>query len=358
MKSSIAENIRLFRKQKKLTQEQLAEAMGVTTGAVHKWEAGLSTPELGLIMDLADFFDVSVDILLGYKINDKRLDTLYKRVTERLTTMDPAILPEIEQALQKYPNVFNVVYKAALIFLVFSIGEENKANAKRALELFERSLALLPQNTDPSVGEVTIYSNMASAHEVLGEYDKAVEILKAHNLNGMFNDSIGIEEVLYLKKPDEAEKFLSEALIDSFSVFTNASFGISLLLCAKKEYDSALDLIKWEEYNINMLRSNDKVNFLSKIEILTMVAKAGIFLGKGDRKEATKIMRNVYSKAGQFDLAPDYSGNSLRFASVPKDFILHDSMGATAAESVETLIKVIENSELGDIWRKIKNNGN
>ena len=60
MTLTLAENIRVQRRQRGLTQEQLAEALGVTTGAVHKWEAGASTPELSMIVELADFFDLSV----------------------------------------------------------------------------------------------------------------------------------------------------------------------------------------------------------------------------------------------------------------------------------------------------------
>ena len=50
MKMMLAENIRRFRKERFLTQEQLSEALGVTAGAVYKWEAKLSTPDLGLII--------------------------------------------------------------------------------------------------------------------------------------------------------------------------------------------------------------------------------------------------------------------------------------------------------------------
>jgi transcriptional regulator with XRE-family HTH domain len=75
MKMMLAENIRTFRKERSLTQEQLAEALGVTAGAVYKWEAKLSIPELGLIIQMADFFDISVDVLLGYEVRDNRLET-------------------------------------------------------------------------------------------------------------------------------------------------------------------------------------------------------------------------------------------------------------------------------------------
>ena len=42
MEMTLSKNIRAFRKQRSLTQEQLAEVLGVTPGAVYKWEAKLS----------------------------------------------------------------------------------------------------------------------------------------------------------------------------------------------------------------------------------------------------------------------------------------------------------------------------
>ena len=44
METRLAENIRAFRKQRGLTQEQLAEVLGVTVGAVHKWERSFPCP--------------------------------------------------------------------------------------------------------------------------------------------------------------------------------------------------------------------------------------------------------------------------------------------------------------------------
>ena len=90
MKLSLAENIRAYRKERKMTQEQLAGVLGVTVGAVYKWESGLSVPELNMITELADFFDVSVDVLLGYRMKDNRLDALMERLSACCQTMDPA----------------------------------------------------------------------------------------------------------------------------------------------------------------------------------------------------------------------------------------------------------------------------
>ena len=87
MKMRLAENIRAFRKERSLTQEQLSEALGVTAGAVYKWEAKLSIPELELIIQMADFFDTSVDVLLGYEVKDNRLEA--DGVLEKLPGGDP-----------------------------------------------------------------------------------------------------------------------------------------------------------------------------------------------------------------------------------------------------------------------------
>ncbi len=63
---SLGGRIAELRRQKGWSQENLAEQLGVTRQSVSKWESGFTTPELGLIVELADFFETSVDVLLGY----------------------------------------------------------------------------------------------------------------------------------------------------------------------------------------------------------------------------------------------------------------------------------------------------
>ena len=66
MELKLAENIKRMRKERSLTQEALANALGVTVGAVYKWEANLTSPEISMLVRIADLFDTSVDNLLGY----------------------------------------------------------------------------------------------------------------------------------------------------------------------------------------------------------------------------------------------------------------------------------------------------
>ena len=61
------ENLTRLRKLKKLTQEEVAEAVGVTRQSVAKWEAGETTPDLDKGRLLADLFEVSLDDLTNYE---------------------------------------------------------------------------------------------------------------------------------------------------------------------------------------------------------------------------------------------------------------------------------------------------
>ena len=62
---NIGKNILEQRKQKNITQEELAAELGVTAAAVSKWENGYTLPDILMLCALADYFGVTTDELLG-----------------------------------------------------------------------------------------------------------------------------------------------------------------------------------------------------------------------------------------------------------------------------------------------------
>ena len=238
MEMKLAENIRKFRKERSLTQEQLSEVLGVTAGAVYKWEAGLSVPDLDLIVEMADFFDCSVDVLLGYAIKDNSLDATVKRLQEYHRRKDPAGLAEAEKALKKYPHSFEVVKESATLYGSFGIENRNRDQCRRALELLDRALLLLPQNTDPEISEQTIYGRIAMLHLGLDESDKAIEIYKAHNAGRMYSHQLG-HTLAMCERTEEAAPFLSEALAKIVSDLVSTIIGYLNVFFARSDYDSA-----------------------------------------------------------------------------------------------------------------------
>lgn len=121
MKLTLAENIRAFRKERRLTQDQLAEALGVTVGSVYKWESGQSIPELNMLVEIADFFDTSMDALLGYRIKDNDIAAVIQRMREYCRVRNPEALDEAEKVLKKYPNSFEVVHGCARVYAFFGV---------------------------------------------------------------------------------------------------------------------------------------------------------------------------------------------------------------------------------------------
>ena len=65
MKETMGKRIAAFRKEKGMTQEELAERMGISAQAVSKWETDLSCPDVGSIPQLAEVLEVSLDDLIG-----------------------------------------------------------------------------------------------------------------------------------------------------------------------------------------------------------------------------------------------------------------------------------------------------
>ncbi len=78
MSIKINEQIAFLRKQKNITQEELAQALGVTNQSVSKWESGACCPDIALLPDIAAYFGVSTDALLGYKPADSLGDVYLK----------------------------------------------------------------------------------------------------------------------------------------------------------------------------------------------------------------------------------------------------------------------------------------
>jgi tellurite methyltransferase len=77
VKDELAKNICRYRKEKGLTQEDLAKKLGVTFQAVSKWETAQTLPDIALLPGLSLVLDISIDKLLGYVSYDKQI-TIYE----------------------------------------------------------------------------------------------------------------------------------------------------------------------------------------------------------------------------------------------------------------------------------------
>lgn len=67
-----------------ITQDELANHLGVSKGAVSKWETGSSLPDILLLPQLASYFDISIDELIGYQpqMEQEDIKELYIRLSK------------------------------------------------------------------------------------------------------------------------------------------------------------------------------------------------------------------------------------------------------------------------------------
>lgn len=86
----LKDNIKNLRKEKGLSQEELAIKLNVVRQTVSKWERGLSVPDSSMLISLAEELDTSVNVLLGESVEEKTLndDVDIKTIAERLEVIN------------------------------------------------------------------------------------------------------------------------------------------------------------------------------------------------------------------------------------------------------------------------------
>lgn len=105
---NIGEEIRTRRKAMKLTQEQVAERIGITPQAVYKWEKGLSCPDIALLAPLARLLKTDVNELLRFRdsLTDAEIARIVSEISEAFFKDEniEVALASAEQAMREFPN--------------------------------------------------------------------------------------------------------------------------------------------------------------------------------------------------------------------------------------------------------------
>lgn len=103
--------LRELRKEKQLTQEQLAERFGVTNRSVSRWETGSNMPDLSILVKLADFYDVDIrDIIDG----ERKGEDVNNEEKERLQLVADYAETEKNTLLMRL-RIFSIVGLISLI---------------------------------------------------------------------------------------------------------------------------------------------------------------------------------------------------------------------------------------------------
>lgn len=148
----LPENLKKYRLIKNLTQEEVAEYLGITAQSVSKWERGESYPDITFLPALANIFETSVDLLLGMdtiRAEETRFNIHKKAVAyQRCGDYDMAE-KTYRDALLIYPNKPGMILGLASTLAL-------KGNTDEAIELMERGLPLSINEKQKSTMRATL----------------------------------------------------------------------------------------------------------------------------------------------------------------------------------------------------------
>ncbi len=134
----LPENLKKYRSMKNLTQEDVAEYLGITAQSVSKWERGETYPDITFLPALANIFETSIDLLIGMdeiRAEETRYN-IHKRAVEYQRSGEYELAEKTyRDALLIYPNKPGMILGLASTLAL-------KGNTDEAIELMERGLPI------------------------------------------------------------------------------------------------------------------------------------------------------------------------------------------------------------------------
>ncbi len=234
------------RKEKGLTQDDIANYIGVTKASVSKWETGRSYPDITFLPQLASYFDISIDELMGYEpqLTKAEIRKLNKQLSKDFTTLPyDDVAKKCREIAKKYFSCFPLLFQIGTLMLNYNMlsmettqGEEVIEEARR---LFVRirtnssdlNLAKQAQNMeaycllklgkpeevltlldpDDMALDISLSSSkplLASAYEQTGDMQEAKRVYQ----KGIYQYVVGLMNLLpsYLKLCREDENAFEE----------------------------------------------------------------------------------------------------------------------------------------------------
>ena len=204
----IGKRIQRLRRERSLTQEQLAAALGVTSAAVSKWETNAAIPDVAMLCPLARMLGITVDALLDFRpaLEQEEINVLLE---DRRKLFEEKRLEEAgascEALLREYPDDLRLKCAIAGLYILYLTASLEEAwmeeQTARAAALLEQSR----ESTDPGLA-ASARSMLMNLYVMQGELDKALAILDEEP-EAKINAEMARANILLRKgELDEAEK--------------------------------------------------------------------------------------------------------------------------------------------------------
>ena len=304
MNLNLSKNIRKYRRDLSLSQEQLAERLGVSFQTVSKWEREECMPDITLLPRIAGFFHITVDTLLGVNLlqEEEEVEAIIAKCCEADTHYrghEIAVL--CEEGLEKYPNNFKL-----MAWQVYILQREDP---RRAIEVSDY---LLANCTDSELRSWT-ESNRCYAFFNAGEKEKA--IASARVLPCYYNTC---EDTLRsFLRGDELLRHVQDEIILKLAY----EFWISIRKIGKSYTpDERIALYKKSNAVYDAIYETDDLAFKLTRKLRNYQGMAEVSLTEGRAEDGLAYLREAAELAIRHDALPQVvESEALLFGTHPYD---------------------------------------
>ncbi len=185
---NIGENIARLRHERKIRQEELADFVGVTKASVSKWENGQTMPDITILPQLAAFFDIRIDELVGYEpqLSKEQIQKIYQELAAKFAG-NPfrEVMEESYGYVKRYYSCYPFLFQIGVLWLNHYMLTDDKEAQAKILEAIA-GLSLRIENgckdvalcSDAAALRAMIYLLQGRAAEVVALLEDACNPLK------------------------------------------------------------------------------------------------------------------------------------------------------------------------------------
>lgn len=282
--------IREKRKELSLTQENIAELLGVSTPAVNKWEKGSTYPDITLLPALARVLKTDLNTLLSFHedLTDIEIENFVNEIDKLVQEQNYKTAFQVAiDKIHEYPTCERLIY-SAIIYLDGALTLYNIPEPEQYRETFETFYRSLSVCEIPEIRDMAITMLIAYARN-RGDYTKAEELICTLPFS-----SIDKEEQLAIlyqqqKKYAEAEKIWEHRILNGVTEIQLALINrLEIALYENRDTDadffadkyetitSQFSLPDWMRYNAHLLiaiERKDKDKSISVLQKMLPVMK-------------------------------------------------------------------------------------
>ncbi len=227
-KLNISKCIVQKRKEKGITQEKLAEYIGVSKASVSKWESGQSYPDILLLPELATFFNVSVDELLGYspQLTNEDIKKIYNKFSHEFAAKPfDEVMEQCNQAIKEYYSCFPFLLAMIQLLLNHSTLAKTEDIKKEIMQQCILLSQRVKEESD-SIRDLKSANTMeALAEMALGNSEEVIRLLNDQLVPYSGDDVMLIMAYQMQGENDQANKvnqiLLYQNVIDTLTLLTN-----------------------------------------------------------------------------------------------------------------------------------------